>query len=215
MIGLYLTLLAVMYILDVFTELDLQKINWNHPEIQCKMLIIFLPPLWMELQLCNFLVIKSQGDSNKDLTLNVCRFLLFAWNGNVDINTGVIQYHGVQNRAASDTLICFPSLSLCPERCKKLITLELMCMCYVLVDCGDPGAPDNGNSNFTDTREGSIVTYACTTNFELVGNSTQTCELTPGGAFWSFTRPECIGMFILTLNYTKCSQPGVLLYACM
>ena len=65
---------------------------------------------------------KITGDSNKDLTLSVCRFLLFAWNGNVDINTGVIQYHGHQNRAFSDTLICFPSLSLCPERCKKLIT---------------------------------------------------------------------------------------------
>ena len=50
---------------------------------------------------------KITGDSNKDLTLNVCRFLLFAWNGN-------------QNRASTDTLICFPSQSLCPERCKKL-----------------------------------------------------------------------------------------------
>ena len=64
---------------------------------------------------------KITEDSNEDLTLSVCRFLLFA-NGNVDINTGVIQYHGHQNRAFSDTLICFPSLSLCPERCKKLIT---------------------------------------------------------------------------------------------
>ena len=98
-----------------------------------------------------------------------------------------------------------------------MIRMELMYMCYVLVDCGDPGIPDNGNSNFTDTREGSIVTYTCTANFELVGNSTQTCELTPDGAFWSFTRPECIGMFmfIITLNYTKYSQPGVLLYAHM
>ena len=66
-----------------------------------------------------------------------------------------------------------------------------MYICFVLVDCGDPGTPENGNRNFTDTREGSVVTYTCNTGFELVGNPTQVCELTPDGAFWSFTRPEC------------------------
>ena len=65
---------------------------------------------------------KITRDTDRDLTLSVCRFLLYAWSGNADINTRVIQYHGIQNRAASDTLICFPSPSLCPERCKKLIT---------------------------------------------------------------------------------------------
>ena len=64
---------------------------------------------------------KITGDSDRDLTLSVCRFLLYAWSGNADIDTGVIQYHGNQNRISSDTLICFPSSSLCPERCKKLI----------------------------------------------------------------------------------------------
>ena len=64
---------------------------------------------------------KITGDSDRDLTLSVCRFLLYAWSGNADIDTGVIQYHGIQNRAVSETLICFPSPSLCPERCKKLI----------------------------------------------------------------------------------------------
>ena len=64
---------------------------------------------------------KVTGDVNRDLSLSVCRFLLFAWSGDVNINTGVIQYHGIQNRASTDTLICFPSPSICPERCKKLI----------------------------------------------------------------------------------------------
>ena len=63
---------------------------------------------------------KITGDSNRDLTLSVCRFLLFAWNGNANIHTGVIQYHRDQNRTSTDILICFPSQSLCPERCKKL-----------------------------------------------------------------------------------------------
>ena len=65
---------------------------------------------------------KITGDSDRDLNLTVCRFLLFAWSGSADIDTGVIQYHGNQNRAFSDTLICFPSSSVCPERCKKLIS---------------------------------------------------------------------------------------------
>ena len=72
-----------------------------------------------------------------------------------------------------------------------MIRMKLVYMCYVLVDCGDPGIPDNGNSNFTDTREGSVVTYTCNDGFELAGNSTQICELTPGGAFWRPDRPIC------------------------
>ena len=63
---------------------------------------------------------KITNDSNRDLNLVVCRFLLFAWSGNANINTRVIQFHGSDNDDVSNTLICFPSPSLCPERCKKL-----------------------------------------------------------------------------------------------
>ena len=78
--------------------------------------------------------------------------------------------------------------------------------------------PVNGSSNFIDTLEGSVVTYTCNTGFELVGNSTQTCELTPNGTFWSFTRPECRRMVIVVLLYKRyayiifvvilCGNPG-------
>ena len=143
---------------------------------------------------------KVTGDSEDDLSLSVCRYLLYAWGGNVNIVTGVIQFHGSQNQAVSETLLCFPAPSLCPERCKKLnqqLLLLLLCFCFVLVDCGDPGTPVNGNRNFTDTLEGSIVTYTCYDGFVLVGNSTQTCELTPDGAFWSYDRPQCRHMIII------------------
>ena len=63
---------------------------------------------------------KITNDSDKDLSLSMCHFLLFAWSGNANISSGVIQFHGSQNQAISDTLVCFPSPSLCPERCKKL-----------------------------------------------------------------------------------------------
>ena len=65
---------------------------------------------------------KVTGDSEDDLSLNVCRYLLYAWSGDANINTGVIQFHGTQNQGVSDTLLCFPSSSLCPERCMKLIS---------------------------------------------------------------------------------------------
>ena len=81
--------------------------------------------------------------------------------------------------------------------------MKLVYVCYILVDCGDPGAPDNGNSNFTDTREGSVVTYTCNSGFVLVGNRTQTCELTPNGALWSFTRPVCTRMLIVASTGMK------------
>ena len=70
-----------------------------------------------------------------------------------------------------------------------------------LVNCGDPGAPVNGNRSFTDTLEGSIVTYTCNAGFELVGNRTQTCELTPDGASWSYDRPECTcTVIVISIN---------------
>ena len=71
-----------------------------------------------------------------------------------------------------------------------------------LVNCGDPGAPVNGNRSFTDTLEGSIVTYTCNAGFELVGNRTQTCELTPDGASWSYDRPECT-CTVIVISITK------------
>ena len=63
---------------------------------------------------------KVTGDSEDDLSLSVCRYLLYAWSGNVNIETGVIQFHGSQNQTVSETLLCFPTPSLCPERCEKL-----------------------------------------------------------------------------------------------
>ena len=64
---------------------------------------------------------KTTNDSNGDINLNTCRFVLFAWGDNVDINTGTIQYHGMAQRNASDTLICFPSAAFCPIKCKMLL----------------------------------------------------------------------------------------------
>ena len=65
----------------------------------------------------NFVRDKITNDSDGDLNLDACRFILFAWGDNVDFNTGVIQYHGVNQRSASNELICFPSATFCPKKC--------------------------------------------------------------------------------------------------
>ena len=78
---------------------------------------------------------KVTGDSEDDLSLSVCRYLLYAWGGNANILTEVIQIHDSQNTAVSDTLLCFPAPSLCPERCEKLIsrhqqTIIMLLLCF-------------------------------------------------------------------------------------
>ena len=60
---------------------------------------------------------KETGDVN-DFSLNDCVFFLFAWGGAVNFSTAQIQYHGSNRRFISDSLICFPSSSFCPERGK-------------------------------------------------------------------------------------------------
>ena len=78
---------------------------------------------------------------------------------------------------------------------------------FCLVDCGDPGTPVNGNRSFTDTLEGSTVTYTCNTGFEIRGNRTQICELTSDGPSWSYDRPVCVGMVtIILIKKCICSK---------
>ena len=87
-------------------------------------------------------------------------------------------------------------------------SINKLLLCF-LVDCGDPGTPVYGNRSFTDTLEESIVTYTCNAGFELVGNSTQICELTLDGPFWSFTRPECRRMVVI-MFINKCIDSKML-----
>ena len=63
---------------------------------------------------------KITNDPDQDIQLTNCLFFLYAWSGNADINTGDIVYHGSQNRDVSQALVCLPSASFCPERCKKM-----------------------------------------------------------------------------------------------
>lgn len=62
---------------------------------------------------------KITNDRSQDIQINRCLYFLYAWSGNANINTGNIQFHGTRNQDVSDALICLPSASFCPERCKN------------------------------------------------------------------------------------------------
>ena len=49
--------------------------------------------------------------------------------------------------------------------------------------------PVNGQVIFSQERfVGSVATYSCDAEFELVGNETRTCQ---SGSAWSGTEPSC------------------------
>ena len=65
------------------------------------------------------------------------------------------------------------------------------------IDCGDPGAPRNGQrlSPFSTLYTGR-VTYTCFTGYTLLGSKSITCQ---SDGQWSGSVPQCIGAF--TRNY--------------
>ena len=62
----------------------------------------------------NFVRPLASTDSD-DLSLDVCRFFLYAYSGSVIYgNPNVISYHGFTNRGATSEMICLPSPAECP-----------------------------------------------------------------------------------------------------
>ena len=64
------------------------------------------------------------------------------------------------------------------------------------MDCGNLTTLANGQvSHTTGTSLGQAATYSCNTGYNLVGDSTRTCE---AAGLWSGSAPTCQGM-LLTL----------------
>ena len=60
------------------------------------------------------------------------------------------------------------------------------------MDCGSLTDPANGQVDLTSgTTFGQTVTYSCNTGYNLVGDSTHTCQAT---GEWSGSVPTCEGM---------------------
>ena len=78
------------------------------------------------------------------------------------------------------------------------------------VDCGSLPDPANGSVNHTaGTTFRENATYSCNTGYDLVGNSTRTCQAEGN---WSWSEPTCEGVYVckLTLFYPTVMHFGVI-----
>ena len=58
----------------------------------------------------------------------------------------------------------------------------------VVVTCGDPGTPSNGQRDLANQNFGTEVTYTCDVGYELEGSRRRTCQ---ANGLWSGQLPEC------------------------
>ena len=59
---------------------------------------------------------------------------------------------------------------------------------HIVINCGDPGIPNNGATTGATTTFDSVVTHTCNDGFVLVGADERTC-LASGN--WSAPLPFC------------------------
>ena len=82
------------------------------------------------------------------------------------------------------------------------------------VDCGSLTDTANGSVNHAaGTTFGENATYSCNTGYNLVGDSTRTCQAEGN---WSGSEPTCEGMYIvingsLILSYIH-NKPWICMY---
>ena len=66
---------------------------------------------------------------------------------------------------------------------------------FIAVNCSTLNNPANGQVSHTaGTTFGQTATYSCDTGYNLVGDSTRTCQAT---GVWSESEPTCQGMQLL------------------
>ena len=61
------------------------------------------------------------------------------------------------------------------------------------MDCGNLNGPANGSVNASRTTFRQTATYSCNTGYNLVGDSTRTCQAT---GVWSGSAPTCQGVLL-------------------
>ena len=72
-----------------------------------------------------------------------------------------------------------------------------VCVCVGAVDCGNLTNPANGHVNqTTGTTFGQTAIYSCNTGYNLVGESTHTCQAT---GEWSGSEPTCERALLMKL----------------
>ena len=87
--------------------------------------------------------------------------------------------------------------------CERMLLLSNMPIKYVnnvfllstVVDCDTLSDPANGQVSTSGTTFGETATYSCNTGYNLVGDSTRTCQATGN---WSGSEPTCERMLLLS-----------------
>ena len=71
------------------------------------------------------------------------------------------------------------------------------------MDCGNLTDPANGQVALTAGKTfGENATYSCDTGYNLVGDSTRTCQAT---GEWSGSAPTCLGILLSNIIYHICT----------
>ena len=84
-----------------------------------------------------------------------------------------------------------PSSIMTSSKCRNLHNIFLI---LTAVDCGLLIDPANGQVTLTaGTSLGQTATYSCSTGYNLVGDSTRTCQAT---GVWSGRVPTCQGLCV-------------------
>ena len=88
-----------------------------------------------------------------------------------------------------------PSSIMTSSRCRNLRNIFLI---LTAVDCGPLTHPANGQvTHSAGTTLGQTATYSCNTGYNLVGNSTRTCQAIGN---WSERAPTCQGVYTVKQN---------------
>ena len=66
------------------------------------------------------------------------------------------------------------------------------------MDCGNLTDPHNGQVNTSGTKLEQTATYSCNTGYNLVGDSTRTCQ---ARGEWSGSAPTCLGILLSNIIY--------------
>ena len=126
---------------------------------------------------------RNSGDSN-DISLDVCRFFLFAFGGTVfNFDTQDVGYHGLNRRFISPERICIPTFAECSGKLacvevKVINQIHLFAILFlappsISLDCN--GATDADNNIVFDCTSDVDLTTA---NLQCFLNGTQqaTCK---------------------------------------
>ena len=77
------------------------------------------------------------------------------------------------------------------SRCRNLLDVFLL---LTVVDCGNLTDPANGQVDHSaGTTNGQTAVYSCNTGYNLVGESSCTCQ---AEGDWSGSAPTCQGMLL-------------------